>query len=190
MNRERVIIHRANAVANKRPVEVVPPVIAKGYHKLEIDITVTGPLSFKFCHVSQQQAAPLTFRFDSQLFRWLATLDVSLWIADIKYPYGDVPPTNILSNIFEALGQRVVFAAAQPDLLTAAHELGARTGQIFRDHIPSQLPFEPDFFIYDEGEKRPLHKSIIYCFSQDSAERYLADGAAYVLLDLPVAEQS
>ena len=190
MGTEKLIIHRANAAPDQYPLKALTPVLAQGYRNLEIDITVTGPLSFKFCHTSQLQLAPITFRVDSSLFEWLATLDVSLWVVDMKYPFGDPPPTTLLQNIFSALGERMILAAAQPELLIAAHELGVRTAQYFRNHISGELPFVPEFFMHEEERKVdvPLNKTIVYCHTLSSARRHLAAGAPYAMVERQTIE--
>lgn len=188
MDKNKLIVHRANYIeAERDPLRHLKQLIKEGYRNLEIDLTMTGAESFKFCHPSQLDIAT-EYSFDSAILDQVAKLhDNLLWLVDIKYQVlGDTsPPNRLLDMALEAFGTRVIFVAARPELLTAAHKLRAPTAQFFRDDIVSRLSFAPDYLIYGApiGAGRKLSNLIVFCRSLDEAKDYIVKGAKYVMMD-------
>jgi hypothetical protein len=159
----------------------------RGFKNLEVDVTVTGNNSFKFCHPSQLNVAPMSFGFDSQLFNHLSSLEkVALWVIDIKYVDQNEPPLRLLESIYKALGNKMVICSPVPRLLTVAHEAGAATAQVFREYIPPELSFEPEYYIYDYNDDinmEMVKKSIVYCQSVEEVAQSLLRDAPYAMID-------
>lgn len=188
MNHDKIFVHRANfSDEGANPIEQVAQSIRQGYGGVEVDVTVTGDSYYAFCHPSQLRDESVEYHpFDSSLFEKLARLDEDvLFLVDIKYLDDKPIPAKLVETMRASLKERVIFSAAQPELLEMAHNLHARTAQYFRDGVSPGLSFEPDFFILKSTDALdyPPAKTILYCSSLEEAEKCLLAGVSYAMVD-------
>jgi hypothetical protein len=187
MNQKKIFVHRANFVQEGGdPVDQIDDFYRLGFRNLEIDLTLTGTDSYKFCHPSMLKSTPTEYTFSSPLFKQLAAEhnDV-LWLIDIKYLDENSPPVRLIETISITLGAKAIFSAALPQLLTAIHKAGVQTAQFFRPDFKADLSFAPDYFILKSTDvlDKPLDRTILHCSSLGEAEHYTAQGAGYGMVD-------
>ena len=187
MNKRKIIVHRANSpLSGITPEEQVSIYYSEGFRKIEIDVYAVSEFTYKFCHPLDKEKITKVYNFDDNfLFNFVKKLPGVEWYVDLKCLDLESVPLEMLEHLANVFGGSSIFIAAQKEILEFINKNDLLTGQYFKEGISSDLGFEPDSYIIDEGDivDYPNSKTIIFTKEHTNIDNLLEEGYKLVMID-------
>lgn len=187
MSITNIIVHRGNSpIGNIGPLEQVNIYANAGFKKIEIDIYATSERTYRFCHPLDRDKVTEVHGIDDGFIEiMIKQLPDVEWYVDLKCLDLDKVPLKLLQYLIDASNDSGIITAAQAEIIEYAHSRNQKTAQYFKDNTPSNLNYEPEFFVQNDSNAKlyPKDKTIIYCADPIMALGCLEEGYAGAMVD-------